>query len=80
MLKNLWRGWLVVARKIGRFQSQLILTLFYFIVMMPFALAVRLFSDPLGLRETPSWRRLSRGRGSAASLDAMRAQSWGSAQ
>jgi len=80
MLSALWRVWLVIAKKIGHLQSFLVLTLFYFIVMMPFALAVRLFSDPLGLRETPSWRRLSRGRGSAASLDAMRAQSWGSAQ
>lgn len=36
---------------IGEFQSRLILTLFYGVVMLPFALIARLVADPLGLRE-----------------------------
>jgi len=60
VLRTLWKGWLVVARKIGYFQSQVILALVYFVVIAPFALAVRLFSDPLRLHGNPSWRWLPR--------------------
>lgn len=50
MLHKLWSQWLTLARKIGQFQSRIILTLFYFIIVAPFGLAVRLFSDPLHTR------------------------------
>lgn len=58
VLKALWRGWLIVARKIGHFQVQVILMLFYFVIMAPFALVMRIFTDPLDLRGTGSWRPL----------------------
>jgi len=73
MLKTFWRGWLIVAKKIGYFQSGLILTLVYFIVIAPFALAVRLFSDPLRLRRDPFWHRVP--PEGHASLDRARQQS-----
>ncbi len=50
MLRKLWSRWLVLAHKIGQFQSRIILTLFYFIFVTPFGLAVRLFADPLHVR------------------------------
>ena len=50
MLRTLWSRWLVLARKIGQFQSRIILTLFYFVFVTPFALIARLFTDPLHLR------------------------------
>ena len=50
MLRRLWSHWLVLAHKIGQFQSRIILTLFYFIVVTPFGLGVRLFADPLHVR------------------------------
>ena len=59
VLRTLWRGWLVVARTIGYFQSQLILALVYFVVVTPFALAVRIFKDPLNLRGVASWHWFS---------------------
>jgi hypothetical protein len=68
MLKDLWRGWLAVARKIGRFQSQVVLTLFYFVVVAPFALAVRLFADPLSPRGAAAWHPLTRDDRSALSI------------
>lgn len=49
-LRRLWNGWRKVAHAIGHVQSLLILTVVYFVVVGPFALAVRLFSDPLALR------------------------------
>jgi hypothetical protein len=73
MFRALWSGWLVVARKIGAFQSFLILSLVYFLVIAPFALAVRHLMDPLGLRVAPPWRWLSRGEDSQT-LSFMRQQ------
>ena len=74
MLKALWHGWLVVARKIGEFQSRIILSLIYFIVMAPFALAIRLFSDPMRLRGNPSWHWLPRDARSQPSLSSAKQQ------
>jgi len=51
-LKDLWRWWQKIAKKIGDFQARLILTLFYFVVVLPLGLIVRLFSDPLGRKKT----------------------------
>ena len=43
-------GWLVLARKIGQFQSRIILTVFYFVFVTPFGLGVRFFADPLHIK------------------------------
>jgi hypothetical protein len=51
--KNLWAGWKRIARRIGDFQARLILALFYFIILSPFSLLVRI-SDPLGIRKRHS--------------------------
>ncbi len=50
MIRKLWAHWLTLARKIGQFQSRIILTLFYFVFVTPFGLMVRLVADPLHLR------------------------------
>lgn len=41
--------WMPIAEKIGNFMNRVILSLFYFILVLPFGLGVRLFSDPLQL-------------------------------
>jgi hypothetical protein len=48
--KRVWRGWLRVATVIGDFQARLVLSLFYFVIVLPFGVLVRLFLDPLGIR------------------------------
>jgi hypothetical protein len=50
LLRKLWSHWLVLAYKIGQFQSRIILTLFYFILVTPFGLVTRIFTDPLHIR------------------------------
>jgi hypothetical protein len=45
-----WHAWKARAHDIGEFQSRVLLTVFYFTVLVPFALLTRLFSDPLRLR------------------------------
>lgn len=74
MLNGLWRGWLVVARTLGRLQARLLLTVVYFVVLAPFALAVRLFLDPMRLRETSSWHWYREGERPAPDLEWARRQ------
>ena len=60
-----WEWWKKVARKIGDFQARILLTIFYFIFFSPFAVAIRLLSDPLSIkhRTPPSWGTKSRAEG-----------------
>ena len=48
-LKIAWAKWKTIAHTIGDFQSRLLLSTFYFVVLGPFALSARAFSDPLKL-------------------------------
>jgi hypothetical protein len=53
-LKKLWAGWKRIGKKIGEFQARVILTVIYAVLVLPFGLAVRLFSDPLRIRQRPN--------------------------
>lgn len=58
MMKRFWAWWLCFAEVIGTFQSRVVLTILYFVLVSPFGLVVRIFSDPLGIksrRQTTSW-------------------------
>ena len=49
------RAWTGFARRMGNYQGRLILAFFYFTVVLPFGVPVRLFSDPLALGKLPAW-------------------------
>jgi len=53
-LKRFWKAWKRLAHRIGNFQARLLLTLLYLALVFPFGLAVRLFSDPLRIRQRPA--------------------------
>ncbi len=53
-IKKLWQSWENFSKRMGGFQSRIILSLFYFIFVMPFALGVRIFSDPLNIKHQSS--------------------------
>ncbi|MCC7260998.1 MAG: hypothetical protein IT369_00615 [Candidatus Latescibacteria bacterium] len=55
--KRAWQRWLRIATVIGDFQARVVLSLFYFVIALPFGLLVRLFADPLGIkgRRTTTW-------------------------
>jgi len=56
MLKKLWEGWKRVAHVIGDFQARVLLTVIYAVLVLPFGLCVRFFSDSLGLKKrTVQW-------------------------
>ena len=50
LVKKLWQSWADFSRRMGNFQTRIVLSLFFFIVVSPFALAVKSFSDPLRLK------------------------------
>jgi hypothetical protein len=70
VLKLLWAWWKPIAHRIGNFQARVILVLFYFLLFAPFALGVKLLSDPLRLkaRAAPEWLQRSRGEGDALAV------------
>jgi len=59
--KEIWQRWTKIAKVIGEFQSRLILTIFYYLILAPMALCVRIFSDPLRLKRPGrvSWSPVS---------------------
>ena len=57
-LKELWQHWTRIAKKIGDFQARLILTLFYFIFIIPIGLIASRFADPLALKNNAAhWQK-----------------------
>jgi hypothetical protein len=54
-LKAIWKTWKRIAHTIADFQARVLLSVFYFVILGPFAVGAKRFSDPLRL-----------GRGAAA--------------
>jgi hypothetical protein len=54
VLKRIWQSWKRGAQAIGTFQARVLLTLFYAILVLPFGIFVRLFSDPLRIKRRPT--------------------------
>ncbi len=50
MPKKIWEAWKKIAFRIGLVQSRVLLTILYFVIVAPFALVVKAFTDPLKLR------------------------------
>jgi hypothetical protein len=50
LLRRTWERWKVIAHVIGNFQARLLLSVFYFIIVPPFAMIVKTWKDPLALR------------------------------
>jgi hypothetical protein len=58
ILRKFWEGWKRIGGFIGDVLARLILTLFYFTLVLPFGVLMRILRDPLSLRQrgTPAWR------------------------
>ncbi len=57
-MRRLWKRftawWMPIAEAIGNFMNRVILSIFYFVIVLPFGLGVRLFSDPLRIKKKPT--------------------------
>ncbi len=54
ILRTAWQRWQVIGRINGEYISRFVTNFFYFTILVPFGLGVRLFADPLGLRKASS--------------------------
>ena len=52
-VKRLWAGWKKIAHAMGNFQARILLTVIYAVLILPFGLAVRAFSDSLHIKNRP---------------------------
>jgi hypothetical protein len=50
-LKKIWFKWQLFALRMGSFQGRIILAVFFFLFVTPFALMIRIFSDPLRIKD-----------------------------
>lgn len=49
--KNLWEKWKAFSKRMGGFQSRILLSMMFFFLIAPFAFIVKTFSDPLNLKK-----------------------------
>lgn len=72
--KYIWQKWKIIAHAIGRFQTKLIVTLFYFLIISPFGLIMKLFGwDSLNTRKSKAksktnWQAVKNGEPDLESL------------
>jgi hypothetical protein len=52
-IKKGWAAWKKLAHTIGNFQARVILSVFYAVLVLPFGLAARWFTDPLRIKKLP---------------------------
>jgi hypothetical protein len=60
LLRRIWETWKRVGKMVGDFIGRVVLTIFYFTILVPFGLGVRLLSDPLRMKRASSPQWLSR--------------------
>ena len=53
-IKRLWEGWKKIAHAVGDFQARILLTVIYAVLILPFGLMVRCFSDALHIKKRPT--------------------------
>jgi hypothetical protein len=73
ILRVAWERWQIIAHVNGDYIARLVVNLFYFTIMIPFALGVKYLTDPLSLRKNASSQWLPR-KPVGAKLDEARGQ------
>jgi len=59
-LKKGWQRWLEISQMAANFLGRIIVTLFYFTIMLPFSIGVTFFGDPLKLKDRTDNHWMSR--------------------
>jgi len=59
VLKLFWRSWMKFANVFGNLQMWIILTLIYWVMILPLAIVFKRLADPLALKHSgqPRWIR-----------------------
>ena len=72
--KRAWHAWKRFGKRMADVQARILLTLFYFIVVPPFGLAVRWFADPLAIKPGHKAGWVARGTHTESALTRARRQ------
>ena len=73
ILRKAWNRWLKFAEIVGTIQMVIVLSLVYWLILMPMAIPFRLLADPLALRRCQRIRWVQR-RPTGDILEAMKKQ------
>ena len=63
-LRKLWSAWMRFGHFMGDIVGRVVMTLFYFTILLPFGVIVTLFSDPLDHKhknKPPAWHARTTG-------------------
>ena len=63
-LKKLWRGWMRFGHFMGDIVGRVVMTVFYFTLLLPFGVIITLFGDPLDMKHkdtAPLWHARTTG-------------------
>jgi len=63
-LKKLWSGWLRFGHFMGDIVGRVVMTVFYFTLLLPFGVIITLFGDPLDMKpqtKAPAWHARTTG-------------------
>ncbi len=55
ILRIAWDRWQIIGHVNGNYIGRLTTVLFYYTILIPFALGAQLFGDPLGLKHKAGW-------------------------
>ena len=72
--QRIWSAWKKFGQAIGDIVARVVLTVFYFTVLVPFGVGVRLFGDPLQLTPSAGGVRWRARREADTNLEAARRQ------
>jgi hypothetical protein len=64
VLRKLWRGWLRFGHFMGDIVGRVVMTVFYFTLLLPFGVIITLFGDPLDMKhktKAPAWHARTTG-------------------
>ncbi len=64
VLKKIWHGWKRFGQFMGDLVGRVVMTLFYFTLLLPFGLIITLFGDPLDMKhkdKAPAWQARTTG-------------------
>ena len=48
---GVWNAWKAFSKRMGNYQSRVLMAFMYFIIVLPFGLGVTLLADPLGVKQ-----------------------------
>ena len=60
IINLIWKRWLRIARFIGDWIARVVLTVLYFTILLPFGIGVRIWGDPLMIKNYPNPKWLER--------------------